>query len=188
MEAQVVARWRERLEKARADPAWVKRHAERDAVRERVLGEMQALLRSFLSRAIDVEQFRETFDLNTRSEWDVFGLKGPSGAMFLNKLVKHVPDRTAVTEELTKVLPVPIDEASARNSMEHFVSYLRTLVRQGIVTAGQIQLGRSTFLLSAWWHLQDREVWPVFYASARKALEADGPYRPTRNLAETYFH
>ena len=55
------------------------------------------------------------------------------------------------------------------------------------VTRRQLQSARLTFSVSAWWHLQGTERWPIFYVSARKALELEGIYSPTRDWEEDYF-
>ena len=68
-------------------------HRLRDEQRAVALPEIGALVKGFLDRDLVIAEFRETFDRKTRNEWDLFGLKGLSGAMFLNKLVKHLSDQ-----------------------------------------------------------------------------------------------
>jgi hypothetical protein len=117
-------RWRVFLEDARADSAWVEHHKRRDERRELVRKDILALLGQFLAGNLSNEDFRATFDKKTRAEWDVFGLKGMSGAMFLNKLVKHVPDQDALTGQLRSALRVPPDQDAARHAMRAFLEFL----------------------------------------------------------------
>jgi hypothetical protein len=58
--------------------------------------------------------FRETFDRKTRNEWDLFGLKGLSGAMFLNKFAKYLPDQEDAASVVKTALQAPTSEIEAR--------------------------------------------------------------------------
>jgi hypothetical protein len=93
-------RWRQIKQEADADAAWLGRCQEGDAKRVKVRSEILDYLKRYLSGTVSTEDFRATFDRRTRKEWTSFGLKGMSGAMFLNKLVKHIPDATELTEQL----------------------------------------------------------------------------------------
>ena len=114
LSADVIDRWQGLLSDFHADSKEVARHRERDARRAEVVKEMQAQLVEFLEPGSTTPEFRAVFDKKTRHEWDVFGLKGLSGAMFLNKLVKHIPDQAELASQLREVLPAPSDESRAR--------------------------------------------------------------------------
>ena len=120
-----------------------------------------------------MEEFRSAFDRKTRTAWDSFGLKGLSGAMFLNKLVKHLPDGDEVSNELRKVIAVPADENEAREKLAGFLAFLEHRIKAGVTTSGELQPNRAPFLVSAFWHVQAPDVWPILYVSARNALQAD---------------
>src|SRR5882724_10779805 len=92
------------LVEAQLDRAWVKEHIERNRRREVIQKELNGFLAKFVAGRLSMTEFRETFDRKTRKEWDGFGLKGLSGAMFLNKLVKHIPDQTSLTARLKDTL------------------------------------------------------------------------------------
>src|SRR5690349_492657 len=77
--------------------------------RRRARPQLVELLSRYLSGAIDTNALRVDFDRRTRTDWDVFGLKGMSGAMFLNKLVKYVPDQAGLANQLRMVLRAPTD-------------------------------------------------------------------------------
>ena len=182
-----IERWRLLWEEATTDTKWVTSNKERDAQRLVVQREMLDLLNSFLSEVIVVETLRDAFDRNTRTKWDVFGFKGMSGAMFLNKLVKHIPDSMTLSEQLRRALRVPSNPTEGHSQMQGFTSFLDRLITSREVTKRQIVPGYTPFFLSAWWHLQNTEMWPIFYKSGRKALERESVYAPTRDWVGDYF-
>jgi hypothetical protein len=182
-----IERWRLLLQERQQDEEELQHRRKSDAQRRNARKEMLALLASFLHEEIDLESFRETFDLNTRNEWDVLGFKGMSGAMFLNTLVKYLPDQGEVAAELREVLPVPDSVEHGRRRMQHFYSYLSSVIRDSQVTKRQVQPARIPFFVSGWWHLQDLETWPIFYTSGRRALEQDSIYEATGDAVSDYF-
>lgn len=179
--------WRDREAARRKDAADLEFNRERDERRHVVRGRMLAFLQDYLGDRISLQQFKETYDKKTRKEWDVFGLKGMSGAMFLNTLVKHLPDQPAVAEQLKRVLPVPRDEAEGRAKIQAFYDYLMDQTERGVVTRRQVQPSRATFFVSSWWHMQEPETWPIFYISKRQALASEGLYVDTDDPVADYF-
>src|SRR3954466_4853582 len=83
------ASWRLLRDEWAADPAAVAESEEWERNRSRMRPQMLAWLERFLAGRVGLEPFRSTFDRRTRTDWDVFALKGAAGAMFLNALVKH---------------------------------------------------------------------------------------------------
>ena len=157
-----------------SDQAWLERHRSRDLKRREVVPEIRGLIQSFIDRGIDLVEFREEFDHKTRSEWDYFGLKGLSGAMFLNKIAKHIPDPDEAAEALRLALEVPEGEEEARAKIEGLMSFFASKIANGEVSTRELQPNRTPFFVSACWHLQAIERWPLIYQSARHALQADG--------------
>jgi hypothetical protein len=182
-----IERWRLLLEEARSDTEWLEYHRKRDARRLVAQRGLLELLDEYLGGRVDTERFRAVFDQRTRGEWDLFGLKGMSGAMILNMFVKYIPDQGALTDELREVLPVPEAPHSGREKMRRFQRYVGGLISSGEVLKRQAQPARIPFFVGAWWHLQDTESWPVFYVSARKALQVEGLYSPASDPVENYF-
>lgn len=155
--------------------------------RRRARPAMLDLLTAYLTGAVTIEELRATFDHRTRTEWDVFGLRGPSGAMFLNQLVKHASRRT-LDAQLHEVLPVPTQPDDARQRLGAFHAYVERLGARRLVAAGAPQAARAVFFVSTWWHLQDTERWPVFQPSAREALRRElDVYTPTGPPVADYF-
>ncbi|MGA2065387.1 MAG: hypothetical protein ABSG86_10470 [Thermoguttaceae bacterium] len=182
-----IEKWQSMLQASRADAAAWQRWRQVDELRAVVCKEMVALLQQYLNRQCDTRALRETFDRKTRNEWSPFGLKGMSGAMFLNMLVKHISDENSLSAQLREVLPSPKDTEDGRKRMQSFMGYLAGLIQSGKVSKGQVQPARVPFFVSAWWHVQDTERWPVFYVSGRRVLDRETDYCASENPVEDYF-
>jgi hypothetical protein len=182
-----IERWRILCEEANAHSEWLEYHKERDARRLVAQRELLDLLGRYLSKEIGTEQFRSVFDRRTRSDWDLFGLKGFSGAMFLNMCVKYIPNQDDLANHLRTVLPSPETAHGGREMMGRLQGFIGELISTGEVVKSLLQPAHIPFFVSAWWHLQDTERWPVFYVSARKALEMEELYAPTSDPLESYF-
>src|SRR5687767_13007601 len=91
MDDTPIAKWRAELTAMRADVAFQERQAAQRQRREASRPQIAALIRDFREGRVELEALRQVFDTRTRTDWDVHGLKGLSGAMFLNTLVKHLP-------------------------------------------------------------------------------------------------
>src|SRR5215207_1105307 len=162
-----------------------------EARRGRVRPQALELLGRFLGGAVDVEELRETFDHRTKTDWDAFGLKGSSGAMFLNALAKHAPDAGVLAARLRDALPAPSEPDVAAQRLREFVDFLHAIARDG-PPAGRpayvVQPARAAFFVGMWWHLQEPERWPGFHPSARRALQLEGDlYVPAGDPIEDYF-
>jgi len=181
-------RWRILLEEYQADSEWQAEYQEIETDRLIVRTKLLGLLDRYLTGQIDTEEFRATFDQKTRSEWNRFGLKGMSGAMFLNILVKYISDEPSLAIQLKLALPAPSNIEEGRNRMGTLLQFLEGVISSGEVTERQIQLRRVSFFLSAWWHLQNTELWPIFYVSGRRALEEEELYIEAQNPVEDYFN
>lgn len=182
-----IERWKQFWQTANEDDNWKNAKAIEDEKRSIVQKELLDLLNKFMTDKITVEQFRSEFDSKTRTVWTVFGLKGLSGAMFLNKLVKFISDTNSLTTRLKSVLIVPNNNEEARFQLTGFLSYLTELIDGKITTKGQLQPARASFFVSAWWHMQDVESWPIYYQSGRKALQVEDAFDPKGDIVEDYF-
>lgn len=169
-----IDRWRLRWEQVRADATWVERHKVLDATRREVLPEIRALIVGFIDGGIPLATFRESFDHKTRDEWDLFGLKGLSGAMFLNKFVKYLPDHEDAATVLRAAVHAPESESDARSKLQDLLAYMERQIAAGATTVASLQPNRCPFFVSACWHVQRPERWPIVYQSAREALQSDG--------------
>jgi len=181
-----IQKFKEALAAARADSVWLSKESKFNSERVKVRRELVDFISAFRSGQVTLAKFKEDFDRKTRTDWDYFGLKGMSGAMFLNKLVLHIPDQVTLTSELKLVLECPNDESTGLKKLEAFLGYLNSVITAG-VPKRKLQPGRAPFFVSACWHLNDIEKWPVFYESARWVFEQEGLFSPTENSAADYF-
>ncbi len=99
-----IERWKSHLDEARSNQEWIQRHKVQDDRRVRVVREMRELLQLYQNDEISIQDLRAIFDKKTRNEWVVFGFKGFSGAMFLNMLVKHIPNHRTLSGELSSAI------------------------------------------------------------------------------------
>ncbi len=169
------------------DTAWQEDLRRLDARREVVRAEMVDFLHQYLSGQVESDVFKATFDQKTRTTWEGFGLKGLSGAMFLNKMVLYMPDQPELATRLRAVLPVPPDEPTGQAQMQTFLAYLEGLIKSQQVTRQLIQPARAPFFISAWWHMQQPEQWPIFYVSGQETLEREGVWTYSTDLVKAYF-
>ena len=151
--------------------------------RTRAQPEAAALAREFLAGHVDAGALRAAFDRHTRARWDAFGLRGVSGAMFLNRLVKHAratPLAAALDGALRAALAVPPHAAGASARLATFAAFVRDL-------GPSAAPGLATAFASAWWHLQDPIAWPSYQLSTRQTLAAeDGVFVPTGDPVADY--
>ncbi|GEM_PF-1726285 len=152
------------------------RHLDKELARRReALPEMSDLVGRFLDGTLDVEAFREEFDRRTRSgAWAAFGFGGMSGGMALNKMVKHLPDLGALEHALRAASRAPGDPAGAVAQIDALEALLEQAIGAGQVTRFQLQPERLPFLLSAIWHVQEPDRWPVRFDTVRQALKRCG--------------
>jgi hypothetical protein len=170
--------WRMLREEWAADSAAVAECEEWERERSRVRPQMAAFLHRFLGGGIGLEQFRSTFDRRTRTDWDAFALKGASGAMFLNALVKHTDHRVVLARQLRAAFRAPenVDVAATR---------LADLI--GVIAPPALPFEpneeadnapekpvfgptHAVFFATMCWHLQAPDQWPAFQPSSRRVL------------------
>lgn len=173
-------------EDTNADAGWLQEKTNLHQRRLIVIPEMQAVLERFQSGQTSLREFKDIFDLKTRSVWDVFGLKGTSGAMFLNMLVNNVPDTELMTREIKLALTVPTI-SKAQPQMRQFFNLLVDLKKSGKLTGGGIQPNRVPFFLSAWWHVQNPEAWPPYYITARRVYSSIDAFTESADSTADYF-
>jgi hypothetical protein len=178
------------------DAEIVKRDQEIDLKRSQAQQEMMQLLSSFLEGTVEIHKFNTIFQHKTHNEWGVFGLRGMSGGLFLNKLVKHIPNEESLANQLCTALRLPRDGAHSltedswdgRKSMQGFIQFLEGLIASRQVLRSQLQPARVPFFLSIWWHMQANERWPIFNFHVRSAFMSGGAaLQPLQNPVEEYF-
>ncbi|MBC8508858.1 MAG: hypothetical protein H8D34_28710 [Chloroflexi bacterium] len=182
-----IEKWKNTYDEMLTDTNWISKQEERDQKRKIVRKEILDLFNGFQTGKITLDNLKETFDRKTRKDWDVFGFKGMSGAMFLNKLVIHIHNKRKLVDELKYVLLLPKDGSDGRKKLQSFSDYLEKTIRDGQVTRRAIQPARVPFLVSGIWHLQDLDTWPIYYISGRQALTREGFFQSNNNPVDDYF-
>ena len=184
---EVLDQWKTYLEEMQADAARMARYQALDQQRLKALLEMRELLGKYLQGEINTASFSLTFQNKAAAEWEAFGLKGMNGAMFLNKLVRHITDENRLALKLRAALKAPQSPDEARTAMRALAAYLEELVDRGAVTRSELQPARHAVFLSAWWHIQSPETWPVFFPTTIETLEGQGLFLLKDSLADSYL-
>jgi len=156
--------------------------------RAQVRPQMLAWLRRFLAGDVGLEQFRSTFDRRTRTDWDAFALKGASGAMYLNALVKHTEHPVKLARRLRAAFRAPDGIEAAAAQLAELVAYVAPpslALGDGVkaqpdrrpveptIEPTVAQPTHAVFLATMCWHLQEPDQWPGFQPSARVVLHEE---------------
>jgi hypothetical protein len=165
-----IKQWHLRWRTYQTDTSSVMLHKNIDQQRLAVQQDMVQLLQSFLDGAITVKVFNTLFQQKTHGAQNAFNLRGMSGGMFFNKLVKYIHDDEMLACQLQSVLVAPKEIRDGRLLMQSFICFLEELIEGQQVTREQLQPARVPFFLSVWWHMQDSKRWPIFYPLAHAVL------------------
>jgi hypothetical protein len=185
--ANLIEQWRVTQQEYLADAVTVTAHQAIDERRLQVQQEMAALLGAFLNGSIMLKEFNALFQQKTQGAWNVFRMRGTSGGMYLNKLVKYIDD-TTLTSHLRSCLRLPEDTREALRQMQDLTHYFERLIAQHSELRSHLQPARIPFLLSAWWHLQDAHHWPIFFPLVNLVLMPVGRRaEPPEGPINAYF-
>jgi hypothetical protein len=183
----LIERWRITQQEYLADIPTVMAHPALDQRRLHVQQEMMQLLVAFLNRSITLKEFNAMFQQKTQGAWNVFRMRGTSGGMYLNKLVKYIDDDT-LTSHLRSGFRLPEDTREGQRHMQELTHYFERLIAQQKGLRSHLQPARIPFLLSAWWHLQDAHLWPIFFPLLHLILmNEDGQAAQLESPIEAYF-
>jgi len=170
--------WRMLREEWAADSAAVAECEEWERERTRVRPQLVALLQRFLDGGIGLEQFRSTFDRRTRTDWDAFALKGASGAMFLNALVKHTKHRVVLARHLRAAFRAPKHIDAAATQLADLIGLIAPpalpLDANEEADNGSARTvvapTHAVSFAAMCWHLRAPDQWPAFQPSSRRVL------------------
>lgn len=87
-----IDQWQDRAQRYFSDGAPIKSCKGTYQLRVQVQQNMLQVLNSFLDGSTTFREFNHIFQKKAHEEWNIFHLKGMSGGMFLNKLIKYVPE------------------------------------------------------------------------------------------------
>jgi len=183
----LIEQWRITQQEYLTDELTVIAHQALDQQRLHVQQEMMQLLVAFLNRSITLKEFNATFQQKTQGAWNVFRMRGTSGGMYLNKLVKYIDD-DMLASRLRSGLRLPEDTPEGQRHMQELTHYFERLIGQQKGLRSHLQPARIPFLLSAWWHLQDAHHWPIFFPLVQRMLMSeDGAPTQVQSPIEAYF-
>ena len=183
----LIERWRITQQEYLTDTPAAMAHQALDQRRLEVQQEMMQLLVAFLNRTISLKEFNAMFQQKTQGAWNVFRMRGTSGGMYLNKLVKYIDDDT-LTSHLRSGLRLPEDTREGQRHMQELTHYFERLIAQHKGLRSHLQPARIPFLLSSWWHLQDAHHWPIFFPLVQcMLLSEDGQPTQAQSPIEAYF-
>lgn len=174
-----IKQWHLRWRAYQADTSSVTFHWNIDQQRHIVQQDMIQLLQSFLDGAITVKVFNTLFQQKTHEAQNAFNLRGMSGGMFFNKLVKYIHDDEVLACRLRSVLAAPKETREGRRLMQSFICFLEELIERQQATREQLQPARVPFFLSVWWHMQDSKRWPIFYPLVHAVLLSETEQAPS---------
>jgi 5-methylcytosine-specific restriction protein B len=184
----VLPTWKVRLAEWRASSDFAARSLIR-AERDRNRAEISAHLSQFRTGQMDLDTFREALDRRTRADWQYFGLKGASGAMFVNMLARNVPDREGVTAALRSALLTPADAQEAEARIRALTAWLDAGIEADDFGRDQVHPGRAATFLSTCWAAEAPD-WPAWWRSAISVFNDDGICHQEADRAASYrrFH
>ena len=88
---EYIAQWRLVQRTYLGDTNVVAHDTEVDLRRTQAQHEMLQLLQSFLDGANTLRELNAVFQQSTHTRWNDFHIRGMSGGLFFNKLVKYIP-------------------------------------------------------------------------------------------------
>ncbi|GHO96263.1 hypothetical protein KSF_063110 [Reticulibacter mediterranei] len=181
-------KWHCRKQQYFSEKISVELHKEIHQQRLLVQQEMLQVLNLFLDGAMTLKEFNQVFQQRTHEEWNVFHLRGMSGGLFLNKLVKYIPEEDTFAHLLRMMLRIPVDQQDGQRHMRALTRFLEGIIASQQATRLQLQPARVPFFLSVWWHIQEVECWPIFYLDLRHVLlSEERAVGALQDPVETYF-
>ncbi len=180
--------WRLALRAYQEDKAAKAEMADLRISRHRVRQEIFQHLASFLEGQSTLQEFNILFQQQAHYDWNIFGVRGLSGGVFLNKLIKHIPHHEQLMREFRVALSVPEDAYQGQHWMQALMLFLEGTIATGQIRRSQLQPARLPFFLSVWWHIQDEEQWPRFVNTLRQSIFHELPLTSSvLNQVEFYF-
>lgn len=172
-----------REEKAAIDQA-MEHHTQQRRVRQDILTHLTA----FVEGQNTLPEFNALLQQKIHSDWNLFGLRGASGGLFLNKLVKYIPHADQLTHHLRMALPVPQDVREGQHRMQALALFLDGILTAGQISRAQLQPAHLPYFLSVWWHIQEEEDWPRFSGQLRRLILNGLPLAdPLESQVDLYF-
>lgn len=162
-------------------------YSRREAEREARLAHIREFIDSFLESEIDLLQFREATDVESK-QYTQWGFRGTS-QMFFNMLCNAATRQDRVGEvarELRAVLPAPESKDEAEAAIQRFEALVNDLKANAENKRKAPQAGYIPAFLSFFWHIRDPDRIPIYYQSSRSAYKKLGIWSPVDSLDTAY--
>jgi hypothetical protein len=136
--------------------------------RIRAITEINSLLSDFLHEKISLQEFKESHELLCR-KFPYWGFKGFSGQMQLNQFVNNIADEKKESK-LRAALLAPQTATEAQRKIDLFCDYILNKRINATSTAAFPRVASVDYVLSYFWEIQNRTLWPVYYNSSKRVL------------------
>jgi hypothetical protein len=154
---------------------------------------LKPLLKKFLEVAISIADFKRQVDgINKQNK--LWGFSGTKGQMFFNMLVNAVDATEGVSElddQLRPSIRQPTSDENASLVLKNFKSYVTRVGQQFVDAVGEPRSKPSPnsvpFFLSYFWHIQERNIWPVYYTSSVQVIEGMNLWQATGDVGQDYL-
>src|SRR5258708_2695894 len=131
-----IAQWHRVEQRYLADTSAVALHKEMDRQRQSAQQEMLQVFTSFVGGALTLKEFNAVFQQKTQMAWSVFHLRGMSGGLFLNKLIKYIPKEDQLAQLLRVILRLPKTPQDGQWWMQAFTRFLESVIASEQVSRG----------------------------------------------------
>jgi hypothetical protein len=159
---------------------YTEHNSKRDEVIEQKL---QPLIEEFQGGKMGIVEFRNRNN-GINKQHPHWGFDGFVGGMHFNKLLKAVPEESELEEKLRAVIEPPENEAKARETIDSFAEYTQRLKENDLDSD---PFPKSTlFFLSYFWHIQQPQIWPLYYPSTEQYLKAEGLFEMEESYGASY--
>lgn len=162
-------------------------YSQREAEREDRLPPIREFIDSFLESDIDLLQFRESTDVESKqhTQWGFGGMS----QMFFNMLCNSATRQDRVGEaagELRAVLPAPGSKDEAEAAIRQLEDFVNDLKANAENKRKAPQAGYIPAFLSFFWHIREPNQIPIYYQSSRSAYKKLSIWSPVDSLDTAY--
>ncbi len=166
-------------------------YLEFDASRANVIdNQLRPLLSEYLAGKVALAEFKSSVDsINKRHAY--WGFRGFKGQMFFNVAVNVAGNQSQFDAELKAALTCPANDDVARGRIKAFASYVRRLGEEhgeaGGSKQGRPSVSSVPFFVSYFWHVHERNVWPIYYTNSVDVMTDLNLWQPSGDLSEDYI-
>lgn len=161
------------------------------AKRRKIINDLlKPLLEKFLADNITLSEFKSKIDsVNKKNK--LLGFNGIKGQMFFNMILNIADDIEECTQEIKNAIIIPDTDIMAKSKINNFTSYIKRIGEDFVETGGskykKPKLASIPFFLSYFWHIQNENVWPVYYTNSVNIMEDLNLFQTTEKAGNDYI-